>query len=127
MKKVLLICESDDVLEAKRVVLEGAGYEVHALARGEGVRAVAEDGEISLVIINVTTGGNEARAALEELSSADAPSSIPVLVIGDASALGEFDGPGHAIKKPAEKRALLKSTRTLIQARHKAWARKKAT
>ena len=127
MKKVLLICESADVLEAKRVVLEGAGYEVHAHSRGEGVRAAAEADGVSLIIIDVAAGGAAARAALDELSAPGDPSSIPVLVIGDASALGEFDGPGDALKKPAEKRALLRSTRTLIQSRRKAWSKKKAT
>jgi DNA-binding response OmpR family regulator len=125
MKKVLLICESDDVLEAKRVVLEGAGYEVHPLARNERARAAAETLGASLIIIDVTSGAEEARAALEELSTPDAPSSIPVLVIGDATAFAEFEGPGQAIRKPAQKRALLKSTRTLIQGQPKVWAKKR--
>jgi len=124
MKKVLLICESDDVLEAKRVVLEGAGYEVRTLARGESVRQVAESWGASLVIIDVTAGGGEVRATLDELSAADAPSSTPVLVIGDASAFGEFEGPGKMIKKPAQKRSLLRSTRSLVEGRRKVWTRK---
>jgi hypothetical protein len=49
-----------------------------------------------------------------EAGPGGAPSTIPVLVIGPDDALREFDGPGVALAKPAEKRALLESTRTLV-------------
>ena len=72
----------------------------------------------ALVIIDTSTDGPDVRAALAEMTGearpGEAPSTTPVLVIGPDDALREFDGPGAALAKPAEKRALLESARTLV-------------
>lgn len=117
-KKLLLVGSAPDALEAKRVVLERAGYVVGVLTGGRSVRRAAEEMAASLVIIDTSAGGPDVRAALEEMSAArggEAPSTIPVLVIGPGDVLDEFDGPGAALPKPAQKRALLESTRTLVE------------
>jgi DNA-binding response OmpR family regulator len=124
-KTLLLVGSSRDVLEAKRVVLEGAGYTVHALDHGASARAIAEEIGASLIIIDVKTGGPDVRAALEQLSASASPSSIPVLIIGTDDALRDFDGPVRAISKPADKRELLDSTRTLVQSTPEVWAKKR--
>ena len=87
------------------------------------------------MIIDVTSGGPDVRAALVEMSGdtsgktsgGEPPSTIPVLVIGAGEALGEFDGPGTALPKPAEKRALLESTRTLVEGARRKWSRRTRT
>ncbi len=112
-KKLLLVGSTPDALEAKRVVLERAGYVVGVLAGGASVRKAAEEMAASLVIIDTSAGGPDVRAALGEMSGKE-PSTIPVLVIGPGDVLDEFDGPGAALPKPTQKRALLESTRTLV-------------
>ncbi len=116
--KLLLVGATADALEAKRVVLERAGYVVGVLTKCGSVRKVAEEMSAALVIIDTSTDGPDVRAALAKLTgeanSDEAPSTIPVLVIGPDDALLEFDGPGAALAKPAEKRALLESARTLV-------------
>ena len=78
------------------------------------MRKAAEEMAASLVIIDASAGGPDVRAALDEMSGKE-PSTIPVLVIGPGDVLDEFDGPGAALPKPAQKRALLESTRTLVE------------
>ena len=129
MKKLLLVGASPDLLEAKRIILEGAGYEVRVLAAGGRVRAAAEEWEASLIVMDATTRGKGLRGALEDLSSAETPSSVPVLVVGDAGELGDFEGPCRTVPRPAEKRKLLESARMLIRSREDAprsWSRKRA-
>ncbi len=118
-KNLLLVGASPDALGLSAVVLERAGYVVGTLAKGGSVRKAAEEMGASLVIIDASPGGPDVRAALAEMTggsgAGDAPSTIPVLVLGADDALGGFDGPGAALPKPAEKRALLESTRTLVE------------
>ena len=127
MKSILLVGGSADALEAKRIVLEGAGFEVRVLAPGGSVRRAAEEMGASLIMLDVSRGGPDVRRALEELSSADAPSTTPVLTIGGADVLREFDGPCAAVNKPARKRDLLESARTLISAKPRRWSVRKHT
>lgn len=130
MKKLLLVGASPDVLEAKRVILEGAGYRVRVLAAGGRVRAAAEEWGASLIVMDATARGEGLRGALEDLSSAEPPSSVPVLVVGDAGELGDFEGPCRTVPRPAEKRKLLESARMLIRSREDAprsWSRKGTT
>ena len=130
MKKLLLVGASRDVLEAKRVILEGAGYQVRVLAAGGRVRAVAEEWGASLIIMDATARGKGLRGALEDLSSAETPSSVPVLVVGDAGELGDFEGPCRTLPRPAKKRKLLESARVLIRSREDAprsWSRRRTT
>ena len=129
MKSILLVGGSADALEAKRVVLEGAGFAVRVLAAGESVRRAAEDMGAALIVLDVSAGGPDVRRALEELSSADAPSTTPsttpVVTIGGADVLRDFDGPCAAVEKPPRKRDLLESARALIAAEPRAWSQRK--
>ncbi len=130
MKKLLLVGASPDVLEAKRVILEGAGYQVRVLAVGGRVREVAEEWGASLIIMDATARGKGLRGALEDLSSAETPSSVPVLVVGDSGELDDFEGPCRTLPRPAEKRKLLESARMLIRSREDAprsWSKKRPT
>jgi DNA-binding NtrC family response regulator len=122
---LLLVGSRPDVLAARRVVLEGAGYSVRMLAAGESARADAEQVGASLIMIDVAAPGSAVRAALDELSAAETPSSIPVLIVGQAAELEAYEGPVAQLPKPAPKRALLSSARTLIEGRRRAWTKKR--
>jgi DNA-binding NtrC family response regulator len=124
VKSILLVGGSADALEAKRVVLEGAGFAVHVLAPGESVRHAAEETGVALVMMDASAGGPDVRRALEELSSSDAPSSTPVVTIGGADVLRDFDGPSAAVERPPRKRDLLESARSLITAEPRRWSRR---
>ncbi len=125
MKSILLVGGPADALEAKRIVLEGAGFSVQVLAPGGSVRSAAEEMDAALIMMDVSAGGPDVRRALEELSSADVPSTTPVVTIGGADVLRDFDGPCAAVDKPARKRDLLESARTLISAKPKTWSQRR--
>jgi len=126
MKSILLVGGPAEALEAKRVVLEGAGFAVQILPTGGSVRRAAEEMGASLIIMDVSRAGPVARRALDELSSDDAPSTIPVITIGGADVLREFDGPCATVRKPARKRDLLGSARTLISSEPRLWLRRRS-
>ena len=115
MKNLLLVGALPDVLEARRVILERAGYVVRTLDAGASVRRAADEMGASLIVIDTSAGKPDAREVLAELSSARAPSSTPVLIVGGADALRGFEGPGEAIERPAEKRVLLDRARSLLE------------
>ena len=129
MKSILLVGDSADALEAKRGVLEGAGFAVRVLAPGGSVRRAAEVMDAALIMMDVSAGGPDVRRALEELSSANAPSTTPsttpVVTIGGADVLRDFDGPGAAVEKPPRKRDIIESARTLITAEPRLWSQRK--
>lgn len=130
MKKLLLVGALPEVLEARRVVLEGAGYAVRLLEAGEPLRQTAEVWGASLIVFDAGSGTPELRHALEELSEPGRPSTIPVLVVGAAEEVDRFSGPCGTVPRPAEKRRLLESARMLIRSREDAprsWSRKRAT
>jgi len=126
MKSILLVGGPAEALEAKRVVLEGAGFSVHILGPRGSVRRAAEEMEAALIMMDVSGAGPEARRALEELSSGDAPSTIPVVTIGGADVLRDFDGPCATVGRPARKRDLLGSARTLISSEPRQWSRRRS-
>ena len=127
MKSILLVGGPADALEAKRVVLEGAGFSVRVLAPGGSVRRTAEEMDAALIMMDVSGGGPDVRHALEELSSADVPSTTPVVTIGGSDVLRDFDGPCAAVDKPTRKRDLLESARSLISAKPRRWSQRKHT
>jgi len=126
MKSILLVGGPAEALEAKRVVLEGAGFAVQVLASGASVRRAAEEMDAALIMMDVSGSGPEARRALEELSSEDGPSTIPVIAIGRADVLRDFDGPSATVDKPARKCDLLGSARTLISSEPRRWGRRRS-
>jgi DNA-binding response OmpR family regulator len=125
VKSILLVGGPADALEAKRIVLEGAGFSVSVLAPGTSVRRAAEEMDAALIMMDVSADGPDVRRALEELSSTSMPSTTPVVTIGGADVLRDFDGPCVAVDKPARKRDLLESARTLISAKPKRWSVRK--
>jgi DNA-binding response OmpR family regulator len=120
-----LIGSTPEVVEAKRVILEGAGYAVQTLRPGESARTVAEEIGASLIVIDAGSRSPGVRTALDELCARESPSSMPVLVVGEAPVLTQYDGPHRSVSKPAEKRTLLDGARVLIETKAKPWSKRK--
>lgn len=120
--KVLLVGAQEEVLEARRVILEGAGFEIALPYEGESVREAVERTGAGLVIVDTSA---DVHAALEELSAPDSPSSVPVLVIGEHSALEGFEGPGEAVSRPADKLTLIEKVRSLTGRPPRTWSRRR--
>jgi DNA-binding NtrC family response regulator len=121
--RLLIADDQPDVIEALRLLLKGAGYDVVSASSPAGVlRAVAgEDLDAALIDLNYTrdtTSGQEGLNLLDELKRADA--ALPVVVM---TAWGSVEGAVDAMRrgardylqKPWDNPRLLATVRTQVE------------
>ncbi len=121
--RLLIADDQPDVIEALRLLLKGAGYDVVSASSPAGVlRAIAaEDVDAALIDLNYTrdtTSGKEGLDLLDELKRADA--ALPVVVM---TAWGSVEGAVDAMRrgardylqKPWDNQRLLATVRTQVE------------
>ncbi len=82
-KKIVVVDDDLDILEAFQFTLEEAGYEVTTTARGEdaeNLRAI-EGGLPDLIILDVFLSGKDGRLICQKLKSQEETRHIPILMI----------------------------------------------
>jgi len=100
-KKTILVVDDDpDVVEAAKVVLESAGYNVESAGDGEtGVR-LAQEIRPSLIILDVMMGKEtEGFHSSYQLKNDPATASIPILMV---SAISEKTGMDFSPEKDGD-------------------------
>lgn len=80
-KKILLVDDDPDFVEAVRVIVESGGYEVRVAYDGqEGLDAVAEE-KPDLIVLDVMMPVMNGHAACARLKSDKATASIPIILL----------------------------------------------
>ena len=122
--RVVIADDQPDVIEALRLLLKGAGYDVVSAGSPAGVlRAVAEEEQLDAALIDLnytrdTTSGKEGLDLLDELKRADA--TLPIVVM---TAWGSVEGAVDAMRrgardylaKPWDNQRLLATVRTQVE------------
>ena len=122
--RVVIADDQPDVIEALRLLLKGAGYDVVSAGSPAGVlRAVAEEENLDAALIDLnytrdTTSGKEGLDLLDELKRADA--TLPIVVM---TAWGSVEGAVDAMRrgardylaKPWDNQRLLATVRTQVE------------
>jgi two-component system, OmpR family, alkaline phosphatase synthesis response regulator PhoP len=80
-KKILLVDDDPDFVEAVRVIVESGGYEVRVAYDGqEGLEAVAEE-KPDLIVLDVMMPVMNGHAACARLKADKATASIPIILL----------------------------------------------
>lgn len=99
--RILVADDQPDVIEALRILLKGAGYEVEAVASPRGVLAALDARDFDALLLDMnytrdTTGGQEGLDLIARVRAAD--SIVPIVVM---TAWGSVGGAVEAIRRGA--------------------------
>ncbi len=121
--RILVADDQADVLEALRILLKGAGYEIETANSPAGVLQAVESSDLDAVLMDLnytrdTTSGREGLDLLAKLHALD--STLPVIVM---TAWGSVEGAVEAmrrgardyVEKPWDNDRLLQTLRTQVE------------
>lgn len=99
--RILVADDQADVIEALRILLKGAGYDVEAVASPRSVLAALDECDFDALLLDMnytrdTTGGQEGLDLISRVRAAD--STVPIVVM---TAWGSVGGAVEAIRRGA--------------------------
>src|SRR5215470_11887931 len=82
-KRILVVDDDPDILDALEIILEFAGYEVKTTEKGEYVENLRDvnGGLPDLIILDVLLSGKDGRLICQKLKSQDDTKHIPIIMI----------------------------------------------
>src|SRR5215471_383704 len=82
-KRILVVDDDPDILDALQILLEFAGYDVKTTEKGEYVENLRDmnGGLPDLIILDVLLSGKDGRLICQKLKSQDDTKLIPILMI----------------------------------------------
>lgn len=82
-KKILVVDDDPDILDALRFMLEDAGYEVKTSEKGEYVENLRDTngGLPDVIILDVLLSGKDGRLICQKLKSQEDTRHIPIIMI----------------------------------------------
>jgi DNA-binding response OmpR family regulator len=81
MKKVLVIDDDPDILEAVQMILESEGYGSDITTKGDETYKKIDEYKPDLIILDVLLSGNDGRKICQNLKKTDSMKKIPVIMI----------------------------------------------
>src|SRR5207237_8669998 len=85
-KRVLVVDDSEAILEVVKMTLEMAGYEVTTSLTGECFRQMENDLP-DLILLDILLSGEDGRAICERLKGDEKTRDIPVILLSDHAEL----------------------------------------
>lgn len=79
-KKILVVDDEKDILEAVKIVLEEYGFQVQTLIRGVDIEAL-DTNLPDLILLDVLLSGKDGRQIAKKLKSQDATKHIPIVMM----------------------------------------------
>ena len=80
-KKVVLVDDDPDILEAIQAMLEDEGYTVVTTDRGEEVEAISLSEHPDLIVLDMLLSGRDGREIARQLKSLEETKHIPILML----------------------------------------------
>jgi DNA-binding response OmpR family regulator len=81
MKKVLVIDDDRDILEAVQMILDSGGYDSDVTTKGDETYIKIDTYQPDLIILDVLLSGNDGRTICKNLKSDAATKKIPIIMI----------------------------------------------
>ncbi|MDP3996276.1 MAG: response regulator [bacterium] len=116
-KKILVIEDNDDILEALSIILKSASYEVHLSKGRESILGLIENTEPKLIILDALLGGVDGREIAKKIKEDTRLSGIPIIMISAHPELEQMAfecGIEDFISKPFDISTLLGKVRAYI-------------
>jgi DNA-binding response OmpR family regulator len=118
MKKILLVDDDVDILEPISLLLEGRGYAVVPLSKGEKTYGKIDEVKPDLILLDILMSGSDGRTICRKLKDNTATHNIPVVMMSahpSAKKDSEQCGADDFIAKPFEADELVKVVEGNIQ------------
>lgn len=81
IKKILVIDDNIDILEAIKIILEEEGYEVIALDTGDNIfNAIDKNNLPDLVLLDLLLSGKDGITVIHELHAKEETKNIPIIL-----------------------------------------------
>ncbi len=81
MKKVLVIDDDPDIVEAVQLILETGGYATICTTKGDETCQKVREYQPDVIILDVLLSGNDGRHICKKLKSDDRTKQIPIIMI----------------------------------------------
>jgi DNA-binding response OmpR family regulator len=117
MKKVLVIDDDPDILEAVKLTLETGGYDSEVTTKGEETYEKITRYKPHLIILDVLLSGNDGRTICKNLKKDTATKQIPIIMISahpSAKDSVKLCGADSFVSKPFSIVALLSEVKKYI-------------
>lgn len=87
-KKILLIDDDPDILEAMQAMLEDEGYAVVTADAHDYIEKIFKDGSLpNLILIDILLSGKDGREIVQELKSQQDTQHIPIIMTSARSSV----------------------------------------
>jgi DNA-binding response OmpR family regulator len=80
-KKIVLVDDDLDILEAIQAMLEDEGYIVITTDRGEDVEKISHQEHPDLIVLDMLLSGRDGREIAKQLKSQESTRDIPILML----------------------------------------------
>lgn len=81
MKKVLIVDDDEGILEATRVAVELAGFQVTTVSDPNKVLALVKKHKPNIILLDLLLSGKDGKEVLEELHANSSTRHIPVIML----------------------------------------------
>ena len=116
-KKVLLIDDDPDIVDAIQMTLEDAGYETAVASKVEEALLKARDYNPDLIILDMLLSGHDGRTIAQQFKNTDETKAIPLLMISahpDAAQRAKAAGVNSFLAKPFDISELIETVEELL-------------
>lgn len=110
MKKVLVVDDDPDILEAVQMVLVSGGYESEVLAKADELYSKVQTYKPDIIILDVLLSGSDGRILCKKLKNDEETAHIPILMFSahpKAKEMVKEIGADGFISKPFSVKELL--------------------
>ncbi|MDQ3076265.1 MAG: response regulator [bacterium] len=117
-KKVLIIDDDPDILEALELVFQSARCTVETTTKGENTYSVVNTFKPDIIILDVLLSGKDGRTICKKLKKDKTTKHIPIIMISahpNAGASTKAVGADEFLAKPFNIKELLSKTEALIR------------
>lgn len=118
MKRMLIIDDDTDILEALEALLDIEGYNVRISTRPDVIEKIDKDHKPDMIILDVMLSGKDGRAICKHLKSSKRTKDIPVLMISahpDVKSSVTKAGADDFLAKPFESDELISKAKHLLK------------
>lgn len=116
-KKVLIVDDDPDILEALKLTFEMDGYETHTITKGEETYEQVEQFKPDIIVLDVLLSGKDGRTICKNLKNDKNTSTTPIIMISahpDADKSTKEVGADDFLAKPFDTHVLISKVAELL-------------
>lgn len=81
MRKILIVDDDPDILEAIKIIVESEGYNAEVTTRAREAIRIVQDFKPDLIILDVLLSGDDGRVICKSLKTDERTKDIPIIMI----------------------------------------------